>query len=222
MNEFIINGNFWFGMFSTLFYSGIRCDYDDTDIFVIIFIWFVILNYWIELIDIFDYEPAHDCGIVLLCNACDMIQECLQMTSRYFFFQEISIPYLCHAKWTKLICVQRHTYQKVNVINQYVFMILTYPLQANQLNSINCHKRPGRNDKRQTVKDTIALPARTNDSIVYTQSKMRGLGLFRAAWGVDLQYFSLANKFSKIYDRLFHNLSDCLRPNLAKICPTFS
>ncbi len=100
--------------------------------------------------------------------------------------------------------------QKLNVINQYVFPILVYPLQAAPINKIPSTVTNGLDVMiRRSVKEIIGLPTRTNDNLFYAPRKLRGLGLFRAAWEVHLQHYSLANKLAKINDDLFQSVSDC-------------
>lgn len=100
--------------------------------------------------------------------------------------------------------------QKLNVINQYVFPTLVYPLQAAPIHKIPTFVTDGLDVMiRRTVKEIIGLPSRTNDNLFYAPRKLRGLGLFRASWEIYLQHFTIADKLSKINDGLFQSVSDC-------------
>ena len=100
--------------------------------------------------------------------------------------------------------------QKLNIINQYVFPTLVYPLQAAPLNKIPLYVTEGLDVMiRRTEKEIIGLQQRANDNLFYAPRKLRGLGLFRASWEVYLQHFSIASKLAKIDDGLFQSISQC-------------
>lgn len=99
--------------------------------------------------------------------------------------------------------------QKLNVINQYVFPTLVYPLQTAPINKIPLYVTDGLDVMiRRSVKEIIGLPMRTNDNLFYAPRKLRGLGLFRASWEIFLQHFALANKLAMVNDGLLQNTSD--------------
>lgn len=100
--------------------------------------------------------------------------------------------------------------QKLNVVNQYVFPMLIYPLQTAPLNKIPKYITEGLDIMiRRTVKEIIGLPQRTNTNMFYAPRKLRGLGLFCSSWEVNLQHFAIATKLSTIDDGLFHSISTC-------------
>jgi len=100
--------------------------------------------------------------------------------------------------------------QKLNIINQYIFPMLVYPLQAAPLNKIPSYITSGLDVMiRRTVKAIIGLPARTTDNLFYAPRKLRGLAMFCASWEVYLQHFAIATKLSKIDDGLFQSISQC-------------
>ena len=100
--------------------------------------------------------------------------------------------------------------QKLNIINQYIFPTLVYPLQSAPINKIPAYITDGLDVMiRRTVKEIIGLPMSTTDSLFYSPRKLRGLGLFRAAWEVYLQHFAISKKLSQVNDGLFQSISNC-------------
>lgn len=100
--------------------------------------------------------------------------------------------------------------QKLNVINQYIFPALIYPLQSAPINKIPGYVTKGLDVMiRRSVKDIIGIPQRSNDNLFYAPRKLRGLGLLRAEWETHLQHFSIANKLRGVEDGLFQNITNC-------------
>ena len=100
--------------------------------------------------------------------------------------------------------------QKLNILNQYVFPTLVYPLQAAPIVKIPKYITDGVDVMiRRTVKSIIGLPQRTNDHLFYSPRKLHGLALFRASWEIFLQHYSLAAKLDRINDGLFQAVTDC-------------
>src|SRR5699024_10644727 len=83
--------------------------------------------------------------------------------------------------------------QKLNIVNQYIMPMLTFPLQAAPLRKI-----PAQDLKvldlniRSTIKNILGLPLRTSTEMFYAPRKLRGLGLVRCEWEVFLQHFAIA------------------------------
>lgn len=95
--------------------------------------------------------------------------------------------------------------QKLNIINQYIFPMLTYALQSAPLNKIPGYVTDGIDVMiRRTVKDVIGLPAHTTNDMFYSPRTHRGLALICASWEVYLQHFSIASKLSRVEDELLH------------------
>lgn len=100
--------------------------------------------------------------------------------------------------------------QKINIMNQYILPMLTYPLQAAPLRKI-----PRRDlqvldlNIRNSVKAIIGLPLRTSTEMFYAPRKFRGLGLVRCEWEVYLQHFSIALRLSKVSDVMFQRSYNC-------------
>ena len=100
--------------------------------------------------------------------------------------------------------------QKLNILNQYVLPMLTYPLQAAPLRKIPPEDITILDRSiRTTVKAIIGLPTSTATNMIYAPRKYRGLGVIQCKWEVYLQHFSIAKKLSTLPDELFHSVFDC-------------
>lgn len=85
--------------------------------------------------------------------------------------------------------------QKLNILNQYIWPTLIYPLQCAPL----CKLQLGflqDIDKivKNAVKEIVGLPCDTPDSMLYTSRKYRGLGVMKATWEAFLQHINICNK----------------------------
>ena len=99
--------------------------------------------------------------------------------------------------------------QKLNIINQYLFPALTYSLQSAPINKIPQYAIDGLDVMvRRTVKEIIGLPTRTNDNFFYSPRKLRGMGLLRIKWEVQLQHYAIASKLSAVDDLLLQSQYD--------------
>ena len=100
--------------------------------------------------------------------------------------------------------------QKLNILNQYIMPMLTYPLQAAPIRKI-----PKRDlevldlNIRNSVKAIIGLPIRTSTEMFYAPRKFRGLGMVRCEWEVYLQHFAIAQKLLKVNDEMFQRAYKC-------------
>ena len=100
--------------------------------------------------------------------------------------------------------------QKLNIMNQYVLPMLTFPLQAAPLRKI-----PARDlevldlNIRNSIKAIVGLPVRTSTEMFYAPRKFRGLGVVRCEWEVFLQHFAIAQKLLKVKDVMFHREYNC-------------
>ena len=100
--------------------------------------------------------------------------------------------------------------QKLNIVNQYILPMLTFPLQAAPIRMI-----PARDlevmdlNIRNSIKAIIGLPTRTSTEMFYAPRKYRGLGLVRCQWEVFLQHFAIAQKLSNVPDVMFRRSYDC-------------
>ncbi|KAG4080368.1 hypothetical protein HA402_006706 [Bradysia odoriphaga] len=100
--------------------------------------------------------------------------------------------------------------QKLNIVNQYIFPTLIFPLQTAPINKIPSYVTEGLDVMiRRTTKEIIGLPMRTNDNLFYAPRRLRGLGLLKSSWEVHLQHFAIAKKLPNIDDCLFHEVYDC-------------
>lgn len=99
--------------------------------------------------------------------------------------------------------------QKLNILNQYVFPTLTYPLQSAPINKIPKYVTDGLDVMiRRTVKEIIGIPMRTTDNLFYAPRRLRGLGLMKASWEVHLQHFAIAKRLATVDDQLLQIVSD--------------
>lgn len=95
--------------------------------------------------------------------------------------------------------------QKLNIINQYLFPTLIYPLQAAPLPKISNQIIDGLDVMiRSSVKAIIGLPAHSVTAMLYSPRKLRGLGLLHCRWEVHLQHFAIAQKLKSVNDNLLH------------------
>jgi hypothetical protein len=100
--------------------------------------------------------------------------------------------------------------QKLNILNQYLFPMLTYSLQAAPLRKIPMDVLEALDRSvRNTVKNIIGLPTSTTTEMMYSPRKYRGLGLIRFQWEVYLQHFAIALRLSTVPDELFHKVFSC-------------
>ena len=100
--------------------------------------------------------------------------------------------------------------QKLNLLNQYLFPRLTYPLQSAPLRKIPSSSLETLDKNiRATAKAIIGLPTSTATASIYAPRKYRGLGLVCCAWEAYLQHYAISSKLSSSPDRLFHDVFDC-------------
>ena len=100
--------------------------------------------------------------------------------------------------------------QKLNIMNQYILPMLTYPLLAAPIRKI-----PRRDlqvldlNIRNSVKAILGLPLRTSTEMFYAPRKFRGLGLVRCEWEVYLQHFAIAQRLLRVQDETFQRSYNC-------------
>lgn len=100
--------------------------------------------------------------------------------------------------------------QKLNVINQYIWPILIYPLQCAPLDKI-----PSRFLKdvdiqtRNAVKEILSIPMDTPNGMIYGPKKYRGLGIMKAEWEASLQNINILKKLSDSNNPLLKLLRNC-------------
>src|SRR5699024_4833043 len=97
--------------------------------------------------------------------------------------------------------------QKLNVLNQYLLPMLTYPLQAAPLKKIPKEDMVLLDRTiRSTIKGIIGLPTSTPDGMIYAPRKYRGLGVLNCEWEKYLQHFAIAKRLSTVPDALFQEI----------------
>ena len=100
--------------------------------------------------------------------------------------------------------------QKLNLLNQYILPMLTFPLQAAPLRKIPMAALDTLDKSIRTcIRAIIGLPTRTTNDMMYAPRKFRGLGVVCCRWEVYLQHFAIAQRLSKLRDELFHRIYDC-------------
>jgi len=100
--------------------------------------------------------------------------------------------------------------QKLNLMSQYLFATLTYPLQTAPLRKIPLETlRKLDKTIHNTVKSVVGLPTSTSTQMLNAPRKYRGLGILVCEWEAFLQHFAIARKLSTIDDELFHSAYDC-------------
>ncbi|CAI6368002.1 unnamed protein product [Macrosiphum euphorbiae] len=89
--------------------------------------------------------------------------------------------------------------QKLNILNQYVYPNLIYPLQTTPVDLLH-QSFLKRVDMliRQGVREICGLPADTPIPVFYSGRKVRGLGMLRTFWEASLQHLAIAQKLSRI------------------------
>lgn len=82
--------------------------------------------------------------------------------------------------------------QKLNIVNQYIWPKLIYPLQMAPLHKLS---RSFLEDVdkilRSSVKEMLFLPADIPNSMLYASKKLKGLQLIRASWEAFLQHCNI-------------------------------
>ena len=100
--------------------------------------------------------------------------------------------------------------QKLNIINEYIFPTLAYPLQAAPLNKIpKLDIETLDLNIRSTAKAIIGLPSSTCTNMIYAPRKYRGLGVVRCSWEMYLQHFAISKKMSTVPEVAFHRVHNC-------------
>ena len=114
--------------------------------------------------------------------------------------------------------------QKLNIVNQYIWPKLIYPLQLAPLHQLPLNFLEDI-DKiiRSSVKEMLFLPADIPNSMLYTSKNFRGLQLIRASWEAFLQHCNVCislvranNPYVNIFRQLEAELqSSCDALNLS-------
>lgn len=96
-------------------------------------------------------------------------------------FDEDRVVKTFHEKLDKLTTSPNlKPYQKLNIINQYLFTTLIYPLQAAPIKEIPRTTTEGLDVMiRKAVKDIVGLPTSTATDMFYAPRNVRGLALLR-------------------------------------------
>jgi hypothetical protein len=99
--------------------------------------------------------------------------------------------------------------QKMNVLNQFIWPKLIYPLQCAPINHLT---KKFLEDIdiiiRSAVKEIIGLPGDTPTGFVYAPRKFRGLGVMRATWEAHIQHFNICKKLQSVNDEMLCSVRD--------------
>ncbi|KAI5692677.1 hypothetical protein M8J75_007109, partial [Diaphorina citri] len=100
--------------------------------------------------------------------------------------------------------------QKINILDQYIFPKLVYPLQTTPVDILE-HNFLDSVDSiiRQGVREIIGLPADTPIPVYYARRNFRGLGIVRVTWEASLQHLNICQTLLKTPDPHLHVARDC-------------
>lgn len=100
--------------------------------------------------------------------------------------------------------------QKLNILDQYIFPKLVYPLQTTPVDLLEQSFLESVDSLiRQGVREIVGLPADTPIPVYYSGRKVRGLGLVRVSWEASLQHINICNVLLKYQDPHLHIARDC-------------
>ncbi|WP_131058311.1 hypothetical protein, partial [Clostridioides difficile] len=95
------------------------------------------------------------------------------------------------------------TDQKLNIMNQYLMPLLTYPLQMAPLRKIIKEDLEVLDANiRAAVKAIVGLPKGTCIPMFYSPRNLRGLAVVNLQWEALLQHHSIANRIAAVDDAL--------------------
>jgi hypothetical protein len=99
--------------------------------------------------------------------------------------------------------------QKLTIVNQYIWPKLIYPFQSAPLIKIPKALLDGVDlILRSSVKQIVGLPGDCPNSMLYSSTKVKGLGLFRAKWEAPIQNFSVCQSLKQADNRFVDSLRD--------------
>ena len=91
-----------------------------------------------------------------------------------------------------------HADQKLNLLNQWLWPSLIYPLQTAPVNTIpKAFLQAVDKMVKSAVKEILQLSKDTPDAFLYSPRKYRGLGVMRATWEAHLQHVSICHALLK-------------------------
>jgi hypothetical protein len=91
--------------------------------------------------------------------------------------------------------------QKLNILNQFVWPKLIYPLQCAPIPQLTAKFLEDIDIiMRSAVKEIIGIPGDTPTSFIYAPRKFRGLGIMRATWEAHVQHFNICKKLLAVRD----------------------
>lgn len=100
--------------------------------------------------------------------------------------------------------------QKLNILEQYVFPKLVYPLQTTPVDLLDNNFLDSVDSIiRQGVREIVGLPADTPIPVYYSRRNVRGLGIVRVTWEAGLQHINICQTLLKVNDPHLHVARDC-------------
>lgn len=154
----------------------------------------------------------HSLDTINCINADDTIKYLGCSFNSELIFNNIIVQKINDAANNLIVSDLLHKDQKLNILNQYILPMLTYPLQAAPRKKIPAAALDTIDITiRTTVKAIIGLPTSTCNNMIYASRKFRGLGIVCAKWEIYLQHYAIAQRLSAVNDDLFHHVYDCNR-----------
>lgn len=99
--------------------------------------------------------------------------------------------------------------QKLQIINQYVWPTLIYPLQCAPLHKIPKYFLKDLNKLlTSAIKEIVGLPTDVPNAMLYTSKNLRGLGIINAIWESFLQHFNICLTLLNCDDQLIPYVKD--------------
>ena len=87
-----------------------------------------------------------------------------------------------------------HADQKLNLLNQWLWPSIIYPLQTAPVNTIpKSFLQAVDKIIKSAVREILQLPTDTPEAFMYAPRKYRGLGVMRAIWESQLQHISICH-----------------------------
>jgi hypothetical protein len=99
--------------------------------------------------------------------------------------------------------------QKIKVLKDYLWPTLVYPFQHAPLTKLSCEFLNTIDQFiRSSTKEIIQLPTSTPTSMLYSSSKVKGLGLIRAKWEAGIQNFNFFEIIQRSNNALLNEVID--------------
>ncbi|CAL8143772.1 unnamed protein product [Orchesella dallaii] len=118
-----------------------------------------------------------------------------------------------------------HPDQKIQIINQFIWPKIVYPLQSAPTSKIpKAFLESVDKMMRSCAREILQLPQDTPNSMFYTSCSNKGLHLFSAAWEANLQNYSICNRLRHTgndYVKVLRDLDEEMKIALEKLNITY-